>query len=71
MFEDTYYQRENSCPVTVGKEYDVKIEGKGSSGDGLAKIDGYVIFVPGAEEGQEVKIKISATRAKFGFADLV
>lgn len=71
MFEDTYYQKQNSCPVDVGSEYDVKIEDKGQSGDGIARIDGYVLFIPGTEVGQEVKIKVNATRQKFGFAELV
>ena len=71
MFEDTYYQRQNPCPVDVGTEYDVKIEDQGRTGDGIARIDGFVLFVPGAEVGQEVKIKVNATRQKFGFAELV
>ncbi|MCC7552902.1 MAG: TRAM domain-containing protein [Methanobacteriaceae archaeon] len=71
MFENDNYQENNSCPITVGKEYDVKIEDKGSSGDGIARIEGFVVFIPETEVGQEVTVKVNATRRNFGFADLV
>ncbi|MBX7076023.1 MAG: TRAM domain-containing protein [Methanobacteriaceae archaeon] len=72
MFEDNYNkQEEYSCPVEVGSEYDVKIEDQGKTGDGIARIDGFVIFVPDTEVGQEVKVKINATRRKYGFGEVV
>jgi predicted RNA-binding protein with TRAM domain len=73
LFEDSYnrQQEEYSCPVDVGSEYDVKIEDQGKSGDGIARIDGFVIFIPGAEVGQDVKVKINATRRKFAFGEVV
>jgi predicted RNA-binding protein with TRAM domain len=72
MFEDNYNEQEKfSCPVEVGTEYDVKIEDQGKTGDGIARIDGFVIFIPGAEVGQEVKIKINAARRKFAFGEIV
>ena len=72
MFEDSYNkQEEYSCPVEVGTEYDVKIEDQGKTGDGIARVDGFVIFVPGAEVGQEVKVKVNATRRKFAFCEIV
>ncbi|MBZ9570264.1 TRAM domain-containing protein [Methanobrevibacter sp. TMH8] len=61
----------NSAPVNVGEEYDVKIEDTGKSGDGIAKVEGYILFVPGAKKGQEVKIKVTATKRNLGFAELV
>ncbi len=60
-----------SAPVNVGEEYDVKIEDVGRDGDGIARIEGYVVFVSGAKLGDEVKIKINSTRRNFGFADIV
>ncbi|MGL6299012.1 MAG: TRAM domain-containing protein, partial [Methanobacteriaceae archaeon] len=32
----------DDAPVKVGEEYDVKIEDTGRSGDGIAKVDGFV-----------------------------
>jgi predicted RNA-binding protein with TRAM domain len=60
-----------SSPINVGEEYDVKIEDVGRDGDGIARIEGYVVFVSGAKLGDEVKIKINSTRRNFGFADIV
>ncbi|MEM4201523.1 MAG: TRAM domain-containing protein, partial [Nitrososphaerales archaeon] len=33
-------------PVTVGEEYDVNISDISRRGDGIAKIEGFIIFVP-------------------------
>ena len=61
----------NSAPVNEGEEYDVTIEDIGRSGDGIAKIDGYILFVPNTKKGDEVKIKVTATKRNLGFAELV
>ena len=63
--------RGNSAPVNEGEEYDVKIEDTGRDGDGITKIEGFVIFVSGAKVGDEVKIRISSTRRNFAFAEVV
>lgn len=59
------------APVRVGEEYDVKIESVGSKGDGVAKIKGFVLFVPGTTEGQEVRVKVTRVLRKVGFAEVV
>ena len=61
----------NSSPVNEGEEYDVKIEDMGRDGDGIAKIEGFIVFVSGAKKGDEVKIRINSTRRNFAFAELV
>ena len=59
-------------PVKVGDKVDVKIEFIGSSGDALAKIDGYVIFVKDPlEVSDECKIEITKVTNRVGFAQLV
>ncbi|PIN78502.1 deoxyribonuclease, partial [Candidatus Woesearchaeota archaeon CG10_big_fil_rev_8_21_14_0_10_34_8] len=37
----------NTAPVQVGEELDVTIEAVGEKGDGVAKKNGFVLFVPG------------------------
>jgi predicted RNA-binding protein with TRAM domain len=64
-------ERRSNSPINEGEEYDVKIEDTGRDGDGIARIDGFVIFVAGAKVGDEVKIRINTTRRNFGFADVV
>ncbi len=61
----------NNPPVQVGEEIDVKIEAVGAKGDGIAKKDGFVLFVPGVREGDEVRIKINKVLRKAGFAEVV
>jgi predicted RNA-binding protein with TRAM domain len=45
-------------PVMEGKTYNVKIEGIGDEGDGIAKINNFTIFVPGTKVGDKVDVKI-------------
>jgi len=59
------------APVNVGDEIDVKIEAVGEKGDGIAKKDGFVLFVPNTKEGQEVRIRITKVLRKVGFAEVV
>ncbi|MEM0022957.1 MAG: TRAM domain-containing protein [Archaeoglobaceae archaeon] len=58
-------------PVKVGDVRDVKIEAVGSEGDGIAKIDGFVVFVPGAKLNDTVKVRITKVLKKYGFAEIV
>ncbi|HNW91932.1 MAG TPA: TRAM domain-containing protein [bacterium] len=55
----------------MGKEYDVTIDGTGSRGDGIAHIEGLVIFVPGATKGQSVRVKITGIGARAAKAEIV
>jgi predicted RNA-binding protein with TRAM domain len=58
-------------PVKEGEELTVKIEGIGSSGDGLARVKGFVIFVPGTKVDEEVKIRVTKVSRKVGFAEKI
>lgn len=61
----------NFVPVNVGDEVDVKIEAVGEKGDGVAKIKGFVIFVPGVKEGDTVRIRVTKVLRKVGFAEVI
>ena len=63
--------RQNFAPVKVGDELNVKIEAVGEKGDGIAKKDGFVLFVPGTKQGDEVKIRVTRVLQKVGFAEVV
>ena len=58
-------------PVKEGDTYDVEIEGIGEKGDGIAKVQGYVIIVPGVKKGDKVKVRINAVRGKVSFGEVV
>jgi len=58
-------------PVKVGEELDVTIEAVGEKGDGIAKKNGFVIFVPGVQQGDVVKIRITKVFRKMAFAEVI
>lgn len=58
-------------PVKEGEEYNLEIESEGAKGDGIGKIIGYTIFVPGAKQGDKVTVKISKVLPKFAFAEII
>ncbi len=62
--------QEKNAPVTAGGVHDVTIEGIAREGDGIARIQGFVIFVPGTKVGDHVKIKIEKVLRKFAIAAL-
>jgi len=59
------------APVNVGDEIELKIEAVGEKGDGIAKVKGFVIFVPNAKQGETVKVKITKVLRKVGFGEIV
>ena len=62
---------ESTAPVEAGEVYSVTIEDIAKEGDGIARIQGFVIFVPGVEVGDEVSIKVTKVLRKFAFAEVV
>jgi len=62
---------ENKPPVDVGQEIDVRVEAVGEKGDGIVRVKGFVLFVPGVNEGDEIRIRISKVLSKVGFAEKI
>jgi predicted RNA-binding protein with TRAM domain len=60
-----------SKPVELGYEYDVEITERGKSGttDGIAKIQGLVIFVKDGKVGDKLRVKITAIGERFAKAE--
>ncbi len=58
-------------PVEVGKEYDVTISDVSRRGDGIAKIDGFVIFVAGGKQGQTARIKVTQVSNRYAMGAVV
>ena len=60
-----------SRPVETGKEYTVDVTDTGRSGDGVARIEGLVIFVKNAKAGDKnIKIKINSVGDRFATAEI-
>ena len=62
---------DNEVPVRVGEQYEVLINAVGGKGDGIAKVKGFVLFVPNVKKGDYVKIKITKVLEKVGFAEVI
>jgi predicted RNA-binding protein with TRAM domain len=58
-------------PVSAGEFFTVKIESQGGHGDGIAKIDGFVVFVKGGARGEECKVKILEVKRTYATAEKV
>ena len=59
-------------PVEIGKEYTVDITDTGRTGDGITRINGFVIFVKNAKAGDKnTKIKINSVGSRFANAVVV
>ena len=60
-----------AAPVEAGKEYDVEIEDISKRGDGIARIEGFVIFVPEAGVGDKATIQVDKVMQRFAIAHKV
>lgn len=58
-------------PVEEGKEYEVSIDAKGAKGDGIAHVEGFVIFVAGGNVGEKVRVRITAVKRTFAIGEKV
>ena len=58
-------------PVKVGEEIDVTVSEISRRGDGVARIQGFVIFIPNTKQGTQAKIRIKEIRPNFATAEVV
>lgn len=58
-------------PVSEGETVEVEIEDLGSKGDGIARVEGFVVFVPGGEVGESYEVEVTSVGRKFAFAEIV
>jgi predicted RNA-binding protein with TRAM domain len=58
-------------PVESGKEYEVQITEISRKGDGIARIQGFVIFVKEGKVGQNAKIRVVQVGNRFAIAEIV
>jgi predicted RNA-binding protein with TRAM domain len=58
-------------PVEVGKEYDVQVSETSQRGDGVARIQGFVIFVKNGKAGENLKVKVNSVGSRFAIAEIV
>jgi len=59
------------APVNVGDVFEAEVVGEGDEGDGIVRVDGYVLFVEDASEGETVEVRVTELKPRFGFAERV
>jgi 23S rRNA (uridine2552-2'-O)-methyltransferase len=57
-----------TAPVGEGDRLTVDVVDTGSEGDGVAKVDGFTLFVPGVEAGDTVEVRVDDVKPDYGFA---
>lgn len=55
-------------PVEVGETYEVEITDTGKEGDGIGRVDNFVLFVQGADVGDTVEVEVTDVKKTFGIA---
>ncbi|MFH1200095.1 MAG: TRAM domain-containing protein [Candidatus Micrarchaeota archaeon] len=58
-------------PVKQGEEYDLEITDVAKKGDGIGKVEGFIIFVAGAHKGDKLRVRISQVRNRFAIGEVV
>ena len=61
----------DKIPVEKNKEYIVDIIDNGFEGEGIAKIDNFTIFIPGAIKGEKIKILIVKVLSSHAFGKTI
>jgi len=59
------------APVEEGEVFEAEVVDEGDEGDGIVRVDGYVLFVEGAGEGETIEVRVTELKPKFGFAERV
>jgi predicted RNA-binding protein with TRAM domain len=65
------FERSFNKPVEEGKEYELEIKETSRRGDGVARIEGFVVFVPQTKPGDKVKVKINSVGPRFATGQVV
>jgi predicted RNA-binding protein with TRAM domain len=60
-----------AAPVRENQELEVVIDDIGSRGDGVARIQSYLIFVPNSRIGERAKVRIITVGRKFAVAEKI
>jgi predicted RNA-binding protein with TRAM domain len=65
------FAKQKMTSLAEGEVIKVRIEDIGKQGDGIARVQGLVIFVAGAKPGEEVEVKIVRLGKNCAFAEKV
>ena len=57
--------------INKNEEYIVKIVDNGIDGEGIARVDGYTLFVDGAIKGEKIKVLIVKANKTYGYGKII
>jgi 23S rRNA (uracil1939-C5)-methyltransferase len=60
-----------ALPVAVGRDYEAEIIGIGHNGEGVGRVGGFTLFVPGALPGERALVRVEHLKKQYGFAKLL
>ena len=58
-------------PVAKNRDYEMKIDNLGMNGEGIGRIKGFTMFVPGALPGEKIRIKAVKVGKRYGYGKLL
>jgi predicted RNA-binding protein with TRAM domain len=58
-------------PVESGKEYDVQVTEISRKGDGVARVQGFIVFVKGGRVGQKTRVRVMHVGDRFATAETI
>ncbi|MPM65742.1 23S rRNA (uracil-C(5))-methyltransferase RlmCD [bioreactor metagenome] len=61
----------NLVNIEKNKDYIVTVDSYGHEGEGVAKIEGYTVFIEGALKGEVVKVKLIKVNKNYGIGKLL
>lgn len=57
-------------PVEVGKIYEVDITEITGKGDGIARVQGFIVFIENAKVGNKIRVKVTEVADRFAKATI-
>ncbi|ADO54893.1 23S rRNA (uracil(1939)-C(5))-methyltransferase RlmD [Paenibacillus polymyxa] len=61
----------SDLPVQKNDEAVIDIIGMNHDGEGVGRVEGFTLFVPGALPGEKVRVKVLKTKKQYGYAKLL
>ena len=58
-------------PVKLNGEYEVTIQDVSRRGEGVARIKGFIVFVPNARVGEKLRVRITRLGSRYAVAERV
>lgn len=58
-------------PVESGKEYDVQVTEISRKGDGVARVQGFIVFVKSGRVGQKTRVRVTHVGDRFATAETI